>query len=307
MRISQEQEDDIDQVWDRAIAAGHISGSGVPYPRGGPPGQPTITGVTALYDIGRDRFHHTRTIDRYVSWLNATLRAPLPFVVFLDPKIDASRINLKPIDRSLAIGIDDFGVFARRKQVEEVLKQRQWAKCDEDITFLHPPYSMLMLSKLEIMARTATMTATDGLFWIDAGLSRFFSQELQSTEISASFLEAIGNASFAAAITPLLASDLWRGGPSCHYPGTAARLVTGGDFYVRADQAQALSVRLLALIDGWLAQGLWDNEQVALGCMLLEGIDNAKILSVTEEYAVAFERLLSFPTRGMPDPVHWFD
>jgi hypothetical protein len=120
-------------------------------------------------------------------------------------------------------------------------------------------------------------------------------------------LEAIGNASFAAAITPLLASDLRRGSPSWHYPGTAARLVTGGDFYVRADQAQALSVRLLALIDGWLAQGLWDNEQVALGCMLLEGIDNAKILSVTEEYAVAFERLLSFPTRGMPDPVRWFD
>ena len=74
--------------------------------------------VTALYDIGRAKVG--RPLEHYVEWLNATLRLPVPFVVFLDPSISVESINLKPSDRIIQVPLQSFRPFRWSAQVARV-------------------------------------------------------------------------------------------------------------------------------------------------------------------------------------------
>ncbi len=65
-----------------------------------------LSAVSALYDIGRKNFG--RPIEKYISWFNETLRLPVRFTVFLDPKIDPSLIAVKPGDRIITVPIEEW-------------------------------------------------------------------------------------------------------------------------------------------------------------------------------------------------------
>jgi hypothetical protein len=161
---------------------------------------------------------------------------------------------------------------------------------------------MLMYSKFDMIRRAANeQPEADGLLWVDAGLSRFFAQDLAETRVDEQYLEnELGTATLAVAITPTLDLDLKHGRMARQYVGTCRRLVSGGDIYVSAASAGAMAERVFKFVeDDWLAKGFWDNEQVALGYMLLGGIPGAKIVDTTLDYASVMSRIFR-PQRKPP-------
>jgi hypothetical protein len=48
----------------------------------------------------------------------------------------------------------------------------------------------------------------------------------------------------------------------------------------------------------WLPNDLWDNEQVALGCLMLRGLKDVRIVDVSMKFACLAERLFGHPPRA---------
>lgn len=249
-----------------------------------------LTAVTCLYDLDRARLDG-RSIDIYLDWLNSTLRLPIPFVVFLDPEIDRSRLHAKPGDTIASVPLRAFEPFRWQARVEAICA----ASRKQDISFLRPDYAMLMFSKFDMMERAAAgRDRDDGFLWLDAGISRFFVGDLANAELDPDAIEEIAAASLAVSITPTLLRDLERGRASRQYVGSSERLVSGGDIFVRAATAASVRDELYRFVEQeWLANGLWDNEQVALGYLLLNGLAGSKITSVTTEYAALLAKLFN--------------
>jgi hypothetical protein len=249
--------------------------------------------VTALYDIGRHRIDG-RTIETYIEWLNATLRAPLPFTIFLDPGIDAARVAAKPGDRIVPVPLPDFVPYGWRERVLTAT-----ANASNEITNALPDYSLLMFSKFDMLARTAAETDANGLLWVDAGLSRFFAKDLAETHLNSAFIESqLAPHRLCISATPTLAEALECRQFRKDHVGTMHRLASGGDFYVRTDAAAAIAEQIFDLVENqWLAKGRWDNEQVGLGYLMMQGVPGSAVTFADRRYANFLWHTLGLPER----------
>jgi hypothetical protein len=258
-----------------------------------------LSAVTCLYDIGRDRIDG-RNIDVYIERLNATLRIPLPFTIFLDPRIDASRVRNKPEDRIYQVSKEAFHSFGWLARVEEICRTSTKIKTRRDIAFHLPLYGVLVMSKIFMLQEAARLHPEgNGLIWLDAAMARWFSGDLAHAQVDADFVQSLSNASLAVQITPMLARDLKHRRSGRHYVGTCHRLASGGDIYVSRRDVDRLAAAVIDMVENdWLPNDLWDNEQVALGCLLLDGFEGAKIVEVSMKFACVAERLLSSPPRA---------
>ena len=238
----------------------------------------SFTVVTCLYDIGRANADG-RTIDDYVSWFNVTLTIPLPFIIFLDPDFDATRLTLKPTDRIIRLSMDELPMFRHRARVEEISAGE--TVNHRDLTFRLPTYSMLVMSKVELFRRAALEVESDHLVWIDAGLSRFL-PDLSEHDVQRSTADLEG-VSFLLNTAPFLDQYTRLGRLPKRIVGSCLALMGGGDFLVARSFASELADRLsfLAEVD-WLPNGLWDNEQVGFGTLLFRGgLPGVSVLSTT--------------------------
>lgn len=235
-----------------------------------------ITAVTGFYDVGRAGYDN-RTPEKYVGWLNDTLRTPLPFLVFLDPAFDASAIRLKPEDRIVRVAKSDLTMFGHRARIEEIVAGSQTVN-RRDIAFNLAEYGMIVMSKLELMKRAAKETDADYLIWIDAGLSRFIPDLGDGiVKVTAADLEGVN---FLLNTTLHLAQRMRIGKFPRAMVGRTLAMMSAGDFIVARGFAEELSDRLDFLVETeWLPSGLWDNEQVAIGSLLFRGgLPDARIL-----------------------------
>jgi len=261
-----------------------------------------IAAVTGLYDVGRRQIDG-RSVDDYIGWLNLTLRVPLPFLIFLDPAFDASPIELKPDDRIVRVPRDDYFMFRQRAAIEAICATSEHVN-RRDIAFKLPNYGMLVMSKLEMMKRAASETDADGLIWIDAGLSRFLPDLTGAVpRIDASQLQGLRVGVNA---TQHLTQHMRLGRLPRRMVGTCLTLVSGGDFYVARNFAAELSDRLDFMVETeWLPNGRWDNEQVALGCMLFRGgLPGAQILAKSIGWANVTRWLFGLPIHNRPIPAY---
>jgi hypothetical protein len=243
-----------------------------------------ITAVTALYDIGREA-RDGRRIDHYIDWLNAGLRVPLPFLVFLDPSFNADRIVLKPGDRIVRVPKNELSMFAHRERVKEILATSR-ALNRKDISFRLADYGMLVMSKIGLMKQAATLSDADHLLWFDAGLSRFL-PDLATAEVRRGAAELNGVSILLS--TAHYLSQRQRLGRLPHATvGSAMALASSGDFLVARGFAGELEARFRFMVETeWLPEGRWDNEQVALGCLLFRGaLPGAKVL-YTDDFPLA--------------------
>ncbi|SEQ43683.1 protein of unknown function (HtrL_YibB) [Devosia sp. YR412] len=253
-----------------------------------------LLAVTAVYDIGRAAVG--RPIEDYVDWLNATLRLPIRFVVFLDPSISAELIRLKPDDRILQLPLETFRPFQWSVQVAGI-KQPSGST---DLTFTLPRYALLVMSKLAMLERVAQREGDAcKMLWIDAGLSRFFRDDMAAGRASQEAFDVLSDADFAASITPKCARAI-RDGVAASYIGTAARLVTAGDMYATGAGAKAAATKLYEMVEQcWLPNDQWDNEQVALACLLDAGWPGFRITGVSRGYATLLSDLFGLRRRRL--------
>lgn len=260
-----------------------------------------LVAVTALYDVGRGR-KDGRGMETYIDWLNQTLRLPLPFVIFLDPSIDVSQVHTKEEDTVIRTPLTEFPVFDFAPSIRNICATGKRINRD-DLTFRLPEYGMLVMSKCEMMRRAAAMTAAPALLWIDAGLSRFL-PELGGLELDQAAVGSLLAASIAVNATPNLQNALKIGRLPKRHVGTCAALINAGDIFMRRDAVDDIADRLAALVeDEWLPAGLWDNEQVAVGCLLLRGIPEAKFVNVSFGFANVTRKLFGLPQHEPSTPL----
>ncbi|MBE7731828.1 hypothetical protein [Devosia faecipullorum] len=264
-----------------------------------------LKAVTALYDLGRGSFG--RPIEQYIDWLNATLRLPIAFKVFLDPAIDQSQIALKPGDRIFPVPMEQFYPMRWTEKVERVRN----ASASQDLTFVLPNYSLLMMSKFDMLQRVALEYGEDcRMVWIDAGLSRFFRTDMAEGQLSHEYLGKLQNATFAGSITDQGLKSM-REKSADALVGTSTRLVSGGDLYATGRGAAEAARQLHELVETiWLPRGKWDNEQVAMGCMLADGWPGFQVARVSPKFGTLVADLFSLQLRrgGLPGRIEkWLE
>lgn len=236
----------------------------------------TIAAVTGFYDVGRGGYDN-RTPEQYTTWLNQTLQAPLPFVIFLDPTFDASALRPKREDRIIRVAKHELAMFGHRSRIEEVVKGSEVVN-RRDIAFNLVEYGMIVMSKPELLKRAARETDAGFLLWVDAGLCRFM-PDLKGKTVSVKPSELEGMR-IGLHTTWHLAQRMRIGKFPKKMIGKTLAMMSAGDLIVRRDFAEEFSDRLDFLVETeWLPAGLWDNEQVAIGSLLFRGgLPGARVL-----------------------------
>jgi hypothetical protein len=259
---------------------------------------PKLSAVTGLYNVHRERVDG-REIDTYLGWLNRTVQLPLPFTVFLDPEIDPARVAGKPGDSIIPLPRSELRSFSWLPRVEEICRTSTKIKTRRDIAFHLPEYGVVVMSKIFMLQKAAHLRPGDeSLIWLDAGLPKFFTDDFPNVTLDEEFAQSLSSASLSVQITPLLERALRHHSDDRRFVSTCSRLVSGPDICVSARGIDALTAAVTDLVENeWLPNELWDNEQVALGCLMLRGLPDVRVVDVSMKFACVAERLFGFPAR----------
>jgi len=144
--------------------------------------QVNVTYVTALYDIGREG----RPFEHYKEWTIETLKLPQAFIIYCSaenlPWIMQARVGQATIIILEPTPPLEYTV----QNVKKILERVSQGRTNPEWT--NPRYVPLQFSKAiwlqRAMASNPFQSST--FFWIDAGLSRFFSQTNMHYNLSAS-------------------------------------------------------------------------------------------------------------------------
>ncbi|KAH3766803.1 hypothetical protein Pelo_1372 [Pelomyxa schiedti] len=146
---------------------------------------PTL--VTSFFDIGRGEVSgkYSRSVGKYLSWLNDTLKFSNPMVIFCEEDennipefVRQVRGNLSTKIVILPNGKMDWELSYLLKNVSEILNSSDYKskmpKLSRIECFL-PSYSILMFQKFVWVMKVANENPfnTSIFAWIDAGASRF--------------------------------------------------------------------------------------------------------------------------------------
>jgi hypothetical protein len=263
-------------------------------------GPPKFSAVTGFYNVRRDTVDG-RGIDKYLGWLNRTVQLPLPFTVFLDPAIDPALVVIKPGDKVVSLPKSELHSYSWLPRVEEICRTSTKIKTRRDIAFHLPEYGVVVMSKIFMLQKAARLNPGDeALIWLDAGLPQFFADGFPAaTTLDTDFLQSLAGAALAVQITPLLERALGRHDDGRHFVSTCNRLVSAPDILVSTRSIDAIADAVTKMVETeWLPNDLWDNEQVALGCLILRGLPEMKIVEVSMKFACVAERLFGFPARA---------
>lgn len=265
-----------------------------------------LRAVTSLYDIKRATQGDGRTIDDYVGWLNRTLRLPVPFTIFLDPSIDPAQIALKPVDEIVALPFTELKAVRWLPQIEIICAGRAKFPASEDLNYRLPSYGPLMFSKFEFLERAGTEhPGAPYLMWIDGGISRFTPYDMAATRLRTDYLRRVMSK-----VDLLIGArhhlrDYVHGRPHPPFPGLCQTLTIGAMFVVPTSRAAWLRQLAFNHVEQqWLANGVWDTEQTALGELILDKKLSAAIQDETGYWLVVLAALFA-PTQPIPPFQRW--
>ena len=139
-----------------------------------------VTLVTSLIDIHRDQVDG-RKFDEYVNWFIKTLAIPAPMVCYVEPSlavfVRSLRGNLPT--KIISQTFNETPLAWSTPYIHDTQQSQEWkayAKNPRDLNNLSAPYVTLMHSKMAWVWNVIQENpfGTDMVFWIDAGLSRFW-------------------------------------------------------------------------------------------------------------------------------------
>jgi hypothetical protein len=257
-----------------------------------------LRAITAFYDIGREAADGRRT-DQYLAWLNATLRLPLPFTVYLDPIQDATSLQLKAEDRLVRIPWSELMPAKWLPRVETICAKREKFVSSGDLIYRLPKYGPTVHAKFDLIARAARDAQEDAMLWLDAGLARFAEFDLGELKFRPEMVAAILGEADLALVANHRLYDYVRGRPYAPLPGRCERIVLGAMLLVRSSAASTVRDVLYGHIqDHWLPEGLWDTEQTALGEMILAGQIRTVIQEEDRSWLALLASLFERPGRS---------
>jgi hypothetical protein len=255
--------------------------------------------VTSLFEINRESFDG-RSMEQYKTWLRQTITLFPSLVVFHDGCIDELEfpdVLLVEVDKS------QLEIFKLKSQVEMLL--RSGFGNTRDITFRIADYSLIQYAKFEFLSRAIQITEAKSALWIDAGISRFFSQIKMVAVLESSSMRLI-DLDFQAVFEVDIRNNLSLSplGISRSLPGTCHRVFSGTSFWVNGDSCKKLQELVFEEAKKWLNLNKWDNEQVMLRNLL--PLTDIKVLYVPQKketgtVARHFEKFGSIKSRFLSE------
>jgi len=225
----------------------------------------SIQPVTAIYDLGRGTVDG-RGIEHYMGWLQKTIKLFPDVVVYCDeiPKIDnADRFSNWVIKKK-----ETFNLWQSMERITRICED--FRKSSEDVTFQLPSYGVLQFSKFEILKEVSLVSTSENLLWIDAGISRFISQETYSPEKQIAALSKTPE--FKEALFEIdLRRNVLFGQLRKAKIGSCRRTFSGTSFLLKKASANQYFQALNKKAESWIENDIWDNEQVGLNACFHDG------------------------------------
>lgn len=134
--------------------------------------------VTALYDIGREKFDG-RKFEEYLVWFEKTLSLNCSMVVFVPASLETFvRSNRKEKETTIILQeLEETPYFHVSERMQEVISHPGYKQKMNDshrIECTSNLYNCIQYSKFKWMKEAAEIKQSDYFIWMDAGLSRFF-------------------------------------------------------------------------------------------------------------------------------------
>jgi hypothetical protein len=140
-----------------------------------------VTIVTSLYDIGRSKIDG-RSWDNYLEWFKKTLSLNAPFVIFVDESlkkfVEDTRGD-KPT-KIITEPLENIPYYYLKDRMDLVINSSEYKKFIKDsnrIECRSSLYNCIQYSKFKWMLTASKINFfnSEYFIWMDAGLSRFFS------------------------------------------------------------------------------------------------------------------------------------
>jgi hypothetical protein len=141
-----------------------------------------ITLVTCLIDIGREKVDG-RKFEDYIKWFLVTIQIKAPMVIYVEPSLRTivEQVRAGLPTKIIEQNVTNFPLAWSVGFVEQILNSEEWkkfARHSHELTNRLPTYAPMIHSKMAYMwsVMDENPFKTDMFFWIDGGLSRFWTQ-----------------------------------------------------------------------------------------------------------------------------------
>jgi len=236
----------------------------------------SIKFVTCIYDIGRGA-EDGRSLDQYIKWLSKTLIIfPETYVFYEDDDI---RLSAGEGGIWIKLPFKKFELADQIVEIEEICKKM--SKISDDLTFRLPSYAILQFQKFNLLHRVSNLDReSTGLFWIDAGISRFISEDLSLGNLESLRKGISANQLFDKSVfeVDFKSNVTFAGRLKRAKIGTCRRIFSGTAFYLVRDDIPQYARLIAELAKEWIRDQKWDNEQVALSNLFASKAITPKIL-----------------------------
>jgi len=143
--------------------------------------RPTL--VTAFFDIKRSEKGDGRSVEEYLKWIKKTLHLNCHLYVFTEEKFASFFREHRPEEypmRLIVIDFKDLYFYKYREQMSAIIDNEEYKtriQHPNRVECVLPEYNIIQYSKFDCLNRAIdeNFFQSDTFFWIDAGISRFFS------------------------------------------------------------------------------------------------------------------------------------
>lgn len=231
------------------------------------------TVVTALYDIGREKYDGRKLSD-YLDWFRTTLSLNVPMVIFcqtgLGSFIQHCRKNY-PETVIVETSVSSIPYFSYKDQIEKILNNNEYKKRIKDPTRIEcnlALYNIIQYSKFEWLKKVSIFNPFNSkyFFWMDAGCSRFFDNVDVSKPWPSNYkilrndqLNIQGNSNTMKYVLN------WPG--DAQYIMDSNCILVGTLFGGTANICQDMASRVFNEYHDWSKYDLVNNEQIMLGIL----------------------------------------
>jgi hypothetical protein len=232
----------------------------------------SFTFVSCFFDINREHKGDGRSIQEYLEWIEQTLKLNANLYIVTEKKFESffrehmhSNTLLKIID------FTDLHYYKYYKQICNIISLESFKnkiKHPNRVECVLPEYNIIQYSKFHVldMAIKENPFKSDFFFWIDAGISRFFSNvdisnAYPGSQISA-LIKKVSNQSDKFFIQSR--TDLEYYQINDDFIWDSSNLLSGGMFGGSPNAIKTISEKTEEIFQYMLSQNCVNNEQLAL-------------------------------------------
>lgn len=218
--------------------------------------------VTALYDLNRAK-DDGRTIQEYKKWLHQTLCQFPNTLVFHDSSLDFDFRNNFPSVMFHELHLTSLPLYLLKDDIRKISDRFSYTE-NRDLVYKNIDYGIVINSKFEFLRLASELVGEDNFLWIDAGISRFFSQSLPLGSFDASNL---GDLSLLFDLRNFLRRCIFAKSvrlTSVAPMGSSQRIIGAVTMFVNRREVGSAANKYFALVRENIHMGFWDTEQIFL-------------------------------------------